>query len=175
MGEIKSTLDLVMEKTKHLSLSHEERQEQKNIEIASRIRGLLQKYQDQVLTVDRFKSGYQKLQKDYDLSENAHLIKEIGGQIELGQDNQALFELLSQFKTVDIEGIVSVLHDFESVIDAAAQERSKILQNQLAEEHFICGSAVVPNLDIDKAWREKAREIRAKFEEKLDRQKQQIA
>jgi len=33
MGEIKSTLDLVMEKTKNLSLSSEERQEQKNKEI----------------------------------------------------------------------------------------------------------------------------------------------
>ena len=42
MGEIKSTLDLVMEKTKNLSLSDEERLGQKNKEIASRIRGLLQ-------------------------------------------------------------------------------------------------------------------------------------
>jgi len=174
MGEIKSTLDLVMEKTKNLSLSSEERQEQKNKEIESRIRGLLQKFKDQALSADNFKSEYQKLQKDHDLSENAHLIKEICRQIELGQDNQALFELLSQFKTVDIEGITSVLHDFESVSDAAAQERSKILQNQLAEAHFISGSAVVPNLEIDEAWRKNFREIRAKFEEKLDRQKNRL-
>ena len=50
MGEIKSTLDIVMEKTQNLSLSTEERQEQHNIEIVKRIKGLLQKYQDQTLS-----------------------------------------------------------------------------------------------------------------------------
>jgi hypothetical protein len=169
MAEIKSTLDLVMEKTKNLSLSDKERQEQKTKEIQSRIRGLLQKFKDQALSADNLKSEYQKLQSDYNLPTNAHLIKEICRQIELGQDNQALFELLSQFKTVDIEGITSVLHDFESVIDTAAQKRSKTLKDKLAKTHFISGSAVVPNLQIDEAWRENFGKIRAKFEEKLDR------
>jgi len=163
-----------MEKTKNLSLSSEERQEQKNKEIESRIRGLLQKFKDQALSADNFKSEYQKLQKDYDLSENAHLIKEICEQIELGQDNQALFELLSRFKTVDIEGITSVLHDFESVSDAAAQGRSKILKNQLAEEHFISGSAVVPNLENDDEWRKEAGEIQAKYNRMLDEEKTKL-
>lgn len=50
MAEIKSTLDLVMEKTKDLSLSDEERQGQKNKEIGSRIRGLLNKFQDKAIS-----------------------------------------------------------------------------------------------------------------------------
>jgi RNA polymerase-interacting CarD/CdnL/TRCF family regulator len=174
MGEIKSTLDLVMEKTKNLSLSDEERQGQKNKEIESRIRGLLQKFNDQALNVDNLRSEYQKLQKDYDLSDNAPLIKEICRQIELGKDNHALFELLVQFKVADIEGVTSVLHEFDEVIDAAAQERSKILQNKLAEAHFVSGPAVVPNLEADKAWREKAREIRAKFEPLLNQAKTKL-
>ena len=33
MGEIKSTLDLVMEKTRHLTLSQEEKDAQKKVEI----------------------------------------------------------------------------------------------------------------------------------------------
>ena len=64
MAEIKSTLDLVMEKTKNLSLSEEERQGQKNEEIESRIRGLLQKFNDQAFSIDKLGSEYQKLQKD---------------------------------------------------------------------------------------------------------------
>jgi hypothetical protein len=46
MAEIKSTLDLVMEKTKNLNLSNAEKQDQKNKEMESRLRGLVQKYQD---------------------------------------------------------------------------------------------------------------------------------
>ena len=49
MGEIKSTLDLVMEKTRHLTLSQKEKEEQKQIEVNKRLKGLLQKYQDNLL------------------------------------------------------------------------------------------------------------------------------
>jgi ribosomal protein S20 len=174
MAEIKSTLDLVMEKTKNLSFSDKERQEQKNKEIESRIRGLLQKFQDQIIAFDRFKSEYQVLHQEYRLSGDKLLIKEICGQIEFGKDNQKLFELLAQFKVSDFDGIVSVLQDFHDVIDTAAQKRSKILKDELAEAHFISGSAVVPNLEIDEAWRKNFGEIRAKFEEELDRQKNRL-
>lgn len=174
MGEIKSTLDLVMEKTKNLSLSDEERQGQKNKEIESRIRGLLQKLLDRVLTVDKLKSEYQKLQKDYDLPDNAALIKEICGQIEFSKDNHALFELLSQFKVADIEGIIRVLDEFDDAIDTAARKRSEILKDKLAETYFISGPAVVPNLEADKTWQEQAGEIRTKFERLLDQAKAKL-
>jgi len=174
MGEIKSTLDLVMEKTKNLNLSDEERQGQKNKEIESRIRGLLQKFKDQALNAGNLKSEYQKLQKDYDLPENAPLVKEICRKIELGNNNDAWFELLARFKIADIEGITGVLHEFDKVIDAAARERSKILKDKLAEAHFISGTAVVPNLEADKAWRAQAGKIRDKFEPLLNQAKTKL-
>jgi hypothetical protein len=105
MAEIKSTLDLVMEKTKDLSLSDEERQGQKNKEIGSRIRGLLNKFQDKAISWDRFNSEYRVLKKEYSLTGtgNEHLIKEICDQIELAKDNQALFDLLAELKVPDFE------------------------------------------------------------------------
>lgn len=176
MSEIKSTLDLVMEKTKNLNLSNEEKRDQKNKEIENRLRGLLQKFQDQQITLKRFKSEYQTLRRGYNLMEaqNEHLLKAVCGRIELGKDNQALFELLSQFVDSNIEGITAVLQEFDEAIDAAAQERSKISKDKLAEEHFISGSAVVPNLEADKVWRDKARDIRAKFEESLNQAKTKL-
>jgi hypothetical protein len=56
MGEIKSTLDLVMEKTKDLTLSSEEKKAQKQKEIENRIKGLLQKYQDGFLSKSELKT-----------------------------------------------------------------------------------------------------------------------
>ena len=63
MGEIKSTLDLVMERTKNLSLSDEEKQAQKQKEVESRIRGLLQKYLDGWLDKNQLKIDYESLKK----------------------------------------------------------------------------------------------------------------
>jgi hypothetical protein len=176
MGEIKSTLDLVMEKTKNLSLSDEERQGQKNKEIESRIRGLLQKFKDEAISLDRFNSEYQVIKKEYSLmgTGNEHLIKEICGQIELAKDNQALFDLLAEFKVSDFEGLSSVLQEFQAVRDTAARERRKIVKEQLAKTHFISGSAVVPNLEIDDEWREKTGQIRAEFEAKLNQAKTKL-
>jgi hypothetical protein len=68
MGEIKSTLDLVMEKTKNLNLSNAEKEQQKNKEIKNRLRGLVQKFQDNILDTDNLRSEYQKLKKEYGLN-----------------------------------------------------------------------------------------------------------
>ena len=176
MGEIKSTLDLVMEKTKDLSLSAEDRQEQKNKEIVSRIRGLLNKFQDEAISLDRFNSEYQVLKKEYSLTGtgNQHLIKEICDQIELAKDNQALFDLLAELKVPDFDGLTSVVQEFQTVRATAARERRKILKEQLAKTHFICGSAVVPNLEIDAEWRKESGQINADFEAKLNQAKTEL-
>ncbi len=174
MGEIKSTLDLVMEKTKNLSLSAEERLAQKNQEIVSRTNGLLQKFKDRVLKVDNFKAEYQKLQKEFDLSENDHLIKEIFGQIELGADNQALFELLAEIKVSDVEGLTSILQEFQTALETAAGQRREILKDQLAKTHLISGSAVVPNLENDDDWQKAAGEIHAKYGALLEKEKAKL-
>ena len=174
MGEIKSTLDLVMEKTKGLNLSDEERRGQKDKEIGSRIRGLLNKFQDEAISFDRFKSEYLKLQKNYDFSKNDHLIKEIYDQIELGADNRALFELLTEFKVPDIEAFSSVLQEFQTALDTAADQRRKVLKAHLAKTHFVSGSAVVPNLENDDEWQKEVEEIRAEFETKLNQEKTKL-
>ncbi len=174
MGEIKSTLDLVMEKTKNLSLSAEERLAQKNQEIVSRTNGLLQKFKDRVLKIDNFKAEYQKLQKEFDLSENDHLIKEIFGQIELGAENKVLFELLAEFKVPDAAGLTSVLQEFQTALDAAARQHRQILKDQLAQTHSVSGSAVVPNLENDDGWQKAAGEIRAKYGALLDEEKAKL-
>jgi len=176
MAEIKSTLDLVMEKTKNLSLSAEERQGQKNKEIGSRIRGLMNRLQDEAISLKRFNSEYQVLKKEYSLmgTGNKHLIKEICDQIELARDNQALFNLLAELKGPDLRDLLSVLQEFQTVLDAAAGKRRKLLKAQLAKTHFISGSAVVPNLEDDAEWRKEIGQIRAEFETKLNQAKMKL-
>jgi hypothetical protein len=176
MAEIKSTLDLVMEKTKNLSLSAGERQVQKDKEIGSRIRGLLNKFEDKAISFDQFSSEYRALKKEFGLNEtgNERLIKEISDRLEPGTDNQALFNLLSEFKVSGFEELKSILQEFQTARDAAARERSKILKEQLAKTHFISGSAVVPNLEKDDDWRKETGEIRAKYSALLDKEKAKL-
>ena len=114
------------------------------------------------------------MQKDFNLSEDDPLIKEICGQIEPGKDNTALLGLLVQFKVSELEGITSALQDFDRTLHAAAQQRSKTIKNELAKAHYISGSAVVPNLDIDEVWQENREQIKAEFEKKLEQAKNRL-
>lgn len=170
MGEIKSTLDLVMEKTKNLNLSDAEKQDQKNKEIGSRLGGLLQKFEDQIITREQFKSKYQVMREEYNLTGNQHehLIKAVCARINLGSKNQALMDLLSQFADSNIEGIASVLQEFDTALQSAAAEQTQIARERLAGKHFITGSAVVPNLQTDPAWRKKVQAMQVSFGDLLN-------
>jgi len=176
MGEIKSTLDLVMEKTKNLNLSEEEKQDQKNQEMESRVRGLVQKYQDKIISLEQLKAEYEELREDYSLQGTQHeqLLNVLCAWIELGEDNQVLLDLLSQFADSHIDGIISVLRDFDAAIQTAAAAQRQIAKDALASAHHISGSAVVPNLDADKDWQETANQIRATFEESLNQAKAKL-
>ena len=174
MGEIKSTLDLVMEKTKNLNLSNAEKEQQKNKEIKNRLRGLVQKFQDNILDTDNLRSEYQKLKKEYGLNNHRHLIAEICSQIQPGKDNQALFDLLAEFKVSNSERLKSVLEEFRTTLDTAAKQRRTILKDHLTKTYFISGSAVVPNLENDDQWRKAAGKIKAKYDQLLDEEKARV-
>ena len=174
MGEIKSTLDLVMEKTKHLSLSAEEKQNQKMVEIEKRVNGLLQRYQDQVLSMEQLQVEYTRLKQELGLPDDRFLVNQALNKIDLGGDNRPLLELLNQLCGPEIAGINSILNEFQEEFNSAASYRMVELREDLARKYFISGSAVVPNLQADDAWRAAAGAIRSRYDEKLAGQREKI-
>lgn len=171
MGEIKSTLDLVLEKTKNLTLSSEEKESQKQKEIENRIKGMVQKYQDGILSINQLITDYELLKKDYTIPQNNSLIIEITQRIEPDQDNQSLLELLQECCTIDTTAIEAIIENFRKQYIAASQSRIEQLKEDLAKRHNISGSAVLPNLDVDEQWRQKIGELRAGYEAQLNRVK----
>jgi hypothetical protein len=174
MGEIKSTLDLVMEKTKHLSLSAEERQKQKNTEIEKRVNGLLQKYQDQVLSMEQLHAEYARLKQALSLPDDSFLVNQAVNKIDLTGDNRFLLELLNQFCDSGIARIESLISEFQEEFNSVASYRMVELRENLAQKHSISGSAVVPNPQADDAWQAETEALRSRFEEKLEAVKGKI-
>ena len=174
MGEIKSTLDLVLEKTKNLTLSSEEKEEQKQKEIANRIKGIIQKYQDGILSKNQIVTDYEILKKDYNFSQNNSLIIEITERIEPDQDNQPLLEVLQECCAVDTAAIETIIENFRKAYLAASQNRMELLKEDLAKQYNITGSAVLPNLEADDQWRQETRQMRAGYEDQLNRVKDDL-
>ena len=74
MAEVKSTLELVMERTRHMTLSEEDKREQALAEFKKSLGGLLQKVQDGVLGPEHFTNRPEGFAGEFapDRQENHH-------------------------------------------------------------------------------------------------------
>jgi hypothetical protein len=170
VAEIKSTLDLVMERTRNLTLSSEEKQAQKQAEIGNRIKGLVQKFQDGLLTDNQLKIEYERLNKESALSDDSLLVKEILSRLDPDRDNEILIETLEECCRLDTTAIRAIINDHRVSYNRAAQKRSVQLKEELAQNKSISGSAVIPNLDADEQWRQEALNNRNQFEIRLSQE-----
>ena len=168
MAEIKSTLDLVMERTRNLTLSSEEKQAQKDKETGNRIKGLVQKFQDGLLTNNQLKKEYESLKKASDLADDRLLANEIYTRLDPDQDNLILLEALEECCRLDTATIRAIIDDYRAAYNRAAQKRSAQLKEDLAQNHSIAGTAVIPNLDADGQWQQATQDMRRQFEDRLN-------
>ncbi|MCX5842099.1 MAG: hypothetical protein NTY16_11755, partial [Deltaproteobacteria bacterium] len=65
MAEIKSTLELIMERTKNLTMTEEEKENLQKKERAGKINGLVQKYLDRIISVKTLKSEIELEEKAF--------------------------------------------------------------------------------------------------------------
>jgi len=167
MGEIRSTLDLVMEKTRHMKMSPEELLEQKRRDLAQRIYGLLQKAQDGLVETNGFRAEYGELKKEQGVSSDAAFVQAALERVNLESDNGVLFALLKDIGQIDVSRLSSVCDEFRSAILHASRDAAQDLRNELARVHYISGSAVIPNLEKDPRWQAERQRLKAQYEQNL--------
>ena len=169
MGEIKSTLDLVMEKTRNLTLSDEEKQVQKLKETENRIKGLLQKLLDGLLTKNQISQEYERIKKEADLSDNKIFVDEVIGRLDPDQGAPIMLEVLEECCGLKTASFQAVIDEYHKSYHQAVQNRTAQLKEHLAQKHSVAGTAVIPNLDADEQWQQTAQDMRRQFESKLNR------
>ena len=175
MSEIKSTLDLVMEKTRHLTLNQEEKEAQKRIEVNKRLQGFLQKYQNNLLKKENLKKELGNLKIAYDLNVNEMLTNLLLDSLKLGRDNTIFLELLSEIFGLNLSGLETIFHDFKDAVKSATKKRVGQIKTDLSKNRFISGSAVVPNLDGDRGWLSMLGHIMEEFDQILNKEKAALA
>jgi hypothetical protein len=91
MGEIKSTMDIIMEKTKSLTMSVEEKTEYKHKEMTGKVRGLINKFLEGVLKLDKFKVEVATLSGKQEDAAKEIILQESIPHIQLGANNEPYF------------------------------------------------------------------------------------
>lgn len=167
MGEIRSTFDIIMEKTRGLTMSDEEKKAFKEQEMARKVKGLIQKFLDGILDMDQLRVKVAGLaDKGGDMVKR--LIREESiSRIELGGNNEPLLGALEEITESDDKSLREVLKEFEQSLEREKVSREKGLKKTL-EKQGISGSAVVPNINADAEWSRYVSEMREEFKERLN-------
>ena len=155
MAEIKSTLDLVMERTKHLTLSSEEKTGQRKKEFEKKLNGLLQQYADGALSIDELLEKMDGLQADLPTEGRRLAVKAVAQRIRPGLDNAYWLSLVKHMAPEAVTPLENALADFRDRDARLSRNSEERLRERLNRDYDIQGAAVVPNLRKDDAFQEK--------------------
>ena len=174
MAEIKSTLELVMEKTRGITLSQKDREEQKNREIKLKVERLLQKYQNRELRKDHMEEEFNALKKVYGETAHALVLYESIERINLDEDFNLLGDFLEGFLGLELSQVKFLLKDYHDTLQNLTQETIARLKEVLEKKHCLSGSAVLPSVEGDNAWQAAVKEIKDRFYRRLSEEKERL-
>jgi hypothetical protein len=161
MAEIKSTIDLIMERTKNLSASPQEREAYQRREREKHIRGLLQRLLDDNITLDGVKDELAKEKKNGSAAEVTGVLKEaLAGHVDPEADNERLFRIVNELVGTPEDRLRETLLACQA--ESSGWKTAQLVrQKKELEAKGVSGSAVVPNPEVDPQWkarREQAQE-----------------
>ena len=169
MGEIKSAVELAMEKTKGLQLSREEKEKLKEEELHTRAQGLVNRF----LEVDFHLKEVEKDLAKYDPGQREHLEKlmlhYLCGAITLDRDNDLIFQGIEAFekKSKDtIKKIRELIEGYRQRQEKEYKQAEKVLLKKW-ERQGISGSAVQPKVEGSQEWQDALDKFKQPFEDQL--------
>ena len=169
MGEIRSTLDIIMEKTKGLTLSDEERAALKQKEAEDKARGLLQKRLDRLVSTDQLTAELAAMDVQEAGTVRRLLQHGVCERLDLESDEGIFLEILEGALSVPAEPVRHLLQRFRAVLEEKRREREEALLEDL-RKRGISGSAVVANVRADEEWKAAKASLHAQLRQELARQ-----
>ena len=167
MGEIKSTLDLVLEKTRNLTLSDEEKRDLAQGELDKKIRGIAGKYLDNLLPLNRVKEELESTESNEpDLSYKLftqHLL----ARFDLDVDTGAILSALKEVVGFDIAPLTTLQEEYLAEKETARRSFAEDTLSAL-KERGVSGSAVVPNLDGIPEWVRFRKDLSERYRERIE-------
>lgn len=174
MAEIKSTLELVMQKTQHLKLNTDEKKQHAADRIKKTANGLLQQYVDQRMDAVTIKERLESFDaSSADMAQKA-LFGLTLSQLQIDQDQPLHFKLLETLFELNCDPLKKIYTEFQAVLAKKLQEKSNDWSRYWATEHNISGTALVPNLNNEDDWLTTTTELKKQYTLKLEKEMQNL-
>jgi hypothetical protein len=166
MGEIKSTLEIIMEKTKGLTLTEEEKENFRRKEVEGKVRGVLLKFFDGFMDLENVKKEIASFDK-----KGQGIAEEVGkkeclDRIDLEGDNRQFFDILEHVACVDIKPYQKILSEINRELHQKKASYEQLLKKKL-QKRSISGSAVLANLNADQEWMDYVKNAKEEFRKRI--------
>jgi hypothetical protein len=165
MAKIKSTLDLVMERTKDLAMSRDDREALQRKEGEDKARGWAQMLIDQKITID-------DLMKDFTIESSRYseladiLHAELTRHMDPDADNSIILKALTEVLGLEVKPFTDFINDYHARYELYRQEHQERLLSEL-KARGISGTALVPNMDHDEVWPAFVKGLKDLFRQKI--------
>jgi len=176
MPQIKSSIELAMEKTKNLRLSQEEMEKFKEEELQSKAHSLVNRF----LEVDyHFREVERELSR-HDSNQRKQIeklmLQYLSESIQFDRDNELIFKGIGALRQ-DSEKIINKIQELiEGYEERKGKEYEGVERDLLKkfEQLGISGSAVTPKLEGSKEWNDAIEQFKPTFEEQLRILKEEV-
>jgi len=166
MGEIRSTLDIIMEKARGVEVTDKDKAGFLMHEVEGKIRGLLQKVLDGFVDAEGLTSEIEAMDLDRQAVAIKALRRECLERLVLEGDNALLLKILSRVAGANTGTIETILLRYRDDLQARRVDRAAALKEQI-RVRGISGAAVLPNLKADPEWVRWSDEARDRFHREL--------
>ena len=177
MAEIKSTLELAMEKTKRITISREEREEIKRKEILQKVNGLFHRYREDQLPLNEILREIERMDEKTRTMTKGILLSQLIDALSLNDAGERLLKGIEALEGKDID---EVKEKFHRLLSQCRKEKEKIKQGirirseEALRREGIYGSAVEPKLEGSEIWKKESEKLDHSYKTKLEEIKEQL-
>jgi hypothetical protein len=181
MAEIKSTLELAMERTKRISISGEDREEIKRKEILQKASGLFHRYREGHLPLHEILKEMEKMEEKTRTLVKASLVSQLIEAVSLASpddENTRIFEAIESLKDRDTDALRQRLDQLLARYRKEREKTREKVRTQLLEalrKEGLSGSAVEPNVEGDPLWEKELEKLGPSYHEELKAIQQKLA
>ncbi len=171
MGEIKSTLELAMERTKKFAVSEKEKEEMKQKEVLQKATSLFHRYREGHLPLNEIMKEIEKMEKKTATTVKEFLLSQWIDALSLVDDVERILKGIESLKQRSIN---EVKEKFYSLLSQYHEEKEKVKEEvtiqftEALRKDGIYGSAVEPKLEGSDLWKKEIEKLDQSYRMKLE-------
>jgi len=177
MADIKSTLELAMERTKKMTISEKEKEEIKRKEIEHKVDALSNRYRDGHLPLTEVLKEIERMDERVQTTARESMLSQWIDGLSMNNQDERLLKGIESLKHRSLDELKQRHHQLISQYQKEKERIKEEARAQLVEilrEDGIYGSAVEPNTEAHHLWKQALEKLNQLYRSKLEDIKEQL-